>query len=77
MKVSCSPLISGVYQPTAILPSPGVGFLSHYHSWARNHPWVPNLLGCLSSVSLRRVGRGSALQNTHGSFLSPLRSCWP
>lgn len=33
MKVSCSPVISGVYQTTAVLPSPGGRFLSCPHSW--------------------------------------------
>lgn len=49
-KVSCSPVISGVYQTTAILPSPGGRFLSCPHSCGRNHLLVPDLAGCLCSL---------------------------
>lgn len=77
MEVSCSPVISGVYQTTAVLPSPGGRFLSCPHSWGRNHPLVPDLAACPLSASPRRAGRGSAFQKAHCYVLSPLRSHRP
>ena len=50
IKVSFSSVISVMYQTTVVLPSGG-GFLSHPHSWHRNHPSVPDLAGCLLSAS--------------------------
>lgn len=73
----CSPVISGVYQTTAVLPFPGGSFLSHPHSWGRNHLSVPNIAGRLLSASLCQAGRGPALQKAHGYLLSPLCSRRP
>lgn len=55
MKVLCSRVISGVYQTTAILP-PKRRFLSHPHSWGRNHPSVPDFAGvcCLHPCARQR-----------------------
>lgn len=70
MKVLCSRVISGVHQTTAILRFKRQ-FLSHPHSWGRNHPSVPGLAG-LCCLHPRARWREALLSKKLMAASSPL-----